>query len=45
MVKMTCPITGTVLYVAEERVEKYKEAGYKPVIKAAPKKTAAKKTE
>lgn len=31
MVKLTCPITGTILYVDESRAEKYKKAGYKPV--------------
>lgn len=29
MKKMVCPITGTTLFVADERVEKYKKAGYK----------------
>lgn len=29
MKKMICPITGTVLYIADERVDKYKKAGYK----------------
>ena len=29
MVKMTAPMTGTIVYVAESRVEKYKKAGYK----------------
>lgn len=31
MVKMTCPLTGAILYVDESRVEKYKQGGYKPV--------------
>lgn len=29
MVKMTCPVTGAVVYVAENRVEKHEKAGYK----------------
>ena len=29
MKKMTCPYSGATLYVADERVEKYKKAGYK----------------
>lgn len=29
MKKMVCPITGAFLFVADERVEKYKKAGYK----------------
>lgn len=29
MKKMICPITGTFLYIADERVDKYKKAGYK----------------
>lgn len=31
MVDMTCPITGAVLHIADERVEKYENAGYKRV--------------
>lgn len=44
MVKMTCPMTGTVLYVDESRVEKYENAGYKRV-EEKPKRTARKKPE
>ena len=29
MKKMVCPITGATLFVADERVDKYKNAGYK----------------
>lgn len=42
MVKLTCPITGTILYVDESRAEKYKKAGYKPVAEAEKPKTRKK---
>lgn len=32
MVDMKCPITGTVLHVPEERVEKLERAGYKRIV-------------
>ena len=44
MVKLTCPITGTVLYVDESRAEKYKKSGYKPAEVEKPK-TRSKKPE
>ena len=48
MVEMICPMTGTVLFVAEERVEKYEAAGYKCKTKrkaAKPKETEEKPKE
>lgn len=41
MKKMVCPITGATLFVADERVDKYKKAGYK----LATAKKGAKKAE
>lgn len=42
MVKMTCPITGAVLYVDESRVEKYEKAGYERVAADKPKRVTKK---
>lgn len=42
MVKMTCPMTGTVLHVDESRVEKYEKAGYKRVVAEKPKRVTKK---
>lgn len=48
MVDMKCPITGAVLHVPEERVEKMEKAGYKRVaeqVKAPAKRRRPAKTE
>lgn len=44
MVKMTCPITGAVLHVADDQVEKFEKSGYKRVDEK-PKRTARKAPE
>ncbi len=49
MVKLINRLTGTVMWVAEDRVEEYKAAGHKVAIaketpKPKPQKPAAKKT-
>lgn len=38
MIKMIAPMTGTIVYVAESRVDKYKKAGYKLAPKGKAKK-------
>jgi len=42
MVKFINAYTGTVMYVAEDRVEEYKAAGHKPAAVPAKKKTKKK---
>jgi hypothetical protein len=47
MVKFINRLTGTVMWVAEDRVEEYKAAGHKPAVAPkppAPKPEAKKKT-
>lgn len=42
MVKFINRLTGTVMWVAEDRVEEYKAAGHKPAVSPEPAKSAEK---
>lgn len=43
MAKFINRLTGSEMWVADERAEEYKRAGHKPVEKPAPKKTTRRK--
>lgn len=45
MVKMINKLTGTMMWVAEERVEEYKAAGHLPAVSSVQKATEKETTE